>query len=39
VLVKVRDDGARPGSDIVADRPRSVRSGKTWQELARTAAG
>lgn len=33
ILVKVRDSGARPGSDIVAERPESVRSGRTWQEL------
>ena len=33
ILVKVRDSGARPGSDIVAEQPASVRSGKTWQEL------
>ena len=24
---------ARPGSDVVAERPASVRSGRTWQEL------
>jgi bifunctional non-homologous end joining protein LigD len=34
ILVKVRDENARPGSDIVAERPASVRSGKTWQDLA-----
>lgn len=34
ILVKVRDKEARPGSDIVAEQPASVRSGKTWQELA-----
>jgi len=34
VLVKARDEAARPGSDIVAERPESVRSGRTWQELA-----
>jgi hypothetical protein len=34
ILVKVRDEAARPGSDIVAEQPESVRSGKTWQELA-----
>jgi DNA ligase D-like protein (predicted 3'-phosphoesterase) len=34
VLVKVRDEHARPGSDIVAEAPASVRSGRTWQELA-----
>jgi DNA ligase D-like protein (predicted 3'-phosphoesterase) len=35
ILVKVRDEHARPGSDIVAERPASVRSGRTWQKLAR----
>lgn len=34
ILVKARDDQARPGSDIVAERPASVRSGRTWRELA-----
>src|ERR1700733_15474808 len=34
ILVKVRDEDARPGSDIVAEQPASVRSGKTWQEVA-----
>ena len=34
ILVKARDDAARPGSDIVAESPTSVRSGKTWQEVA-----
>jgi DNA ligase D-like protein (predicted 3'-phosphoesterase) len=34
ILVKARDDDARPGSDIVAECPASVRSGKTWQEVA-----
>jgi DNA ligase D-like protein (predicted 3'-phosphoesterase) len=33
ILVKVRDEHARAGSDIVAERPASVRSGKTWQDL------
>jgi bifunctional non-homologous end joining protein LigD len=33
ILVKVRDQHARPGSDITAERPASVRSGKTWQDL------
>ena len=33
ILVKVRDGAARPGSDIVAERPASVRSGRTWREL------
>src|SRR5206468_6543579 len=35
ILVKVRDEAARPGSDIVTERPASVRSGRTWQELRR----
>jgi DNA ligase D-like protein (predicted 3'-phosphoesterase) len=35
ILVKTRDEHARPGSDIVADQPASVRSGKTWQDLVR----
>ena len=34
VLVKTRDGHARPGSDIVAEQPWSVRSGRTWEELA-----
>lgn len=34
ILVKATDDQARPGSDIVAEQPASVRSGRTWQELA-----
>ena len=33
ILVKVRDAQARPGSDIAAERPQSIRSGKTWQDL------
>ena len=37
VLVKARDDAARPGSDVVAERPESVRSGLTWEEIARQA--
>jgi bifunctional non-homologous end joining protein LigD len=38
ILVKVRDDYARAGSDIVAERPASVRSGKTWQDLMNQAS-
>ncbi|HEY7015908.1 MAG TPA: DNA polymerase ligase N-terminal domain-containing protein [Streptosporangiaceae bacterium] len=34
ILIKTRDEHARPGSDIVADHPASVRSGRTWQDLA-----
>ena len=33
LLVKRRDDEARPGSDVVAERPRSVLSGRTLDEL------
>jgi bifunctional non-homologous end joining protein LigD len=33
LLVKMVDEAARRGSDIVAERPESVRSGRTWQEL------
>jgi bifunctional non-homologous end joining protein LigD len=34
ILVKTRDSAARPGSDITAERPESVRSGRTWPDLA-----
>ena len=34
ILIKTRDDHARPGSDIVAEQPRSVRSGRAWKDLA-----
>ena len=33
LLIKRRDDEARPGSDIAAERPESVASGRTLQEL------
>jgi DNA ligase D-like protein (predicted 3'-phosphoesterase) len=33
ILVKARDEFSRPGSDITADRPESVRSGRKWQDL------
>jgi DNA ligase D-like protein (predicted 3'-phosphoesterase) len=33
LLIKRRDDDARPGSDIVAERPESVASGRTLAEL------
>ena len=33
LLIKRRDDEARPGSDIVAERPESVISGRTLEEL------
>ena len=34
VLVKTVDDAARRGSDIAAERPESVRTGRTWQDVA-----
>ncbi len=34
ILVKVADDDARRGSDVVRDEPASVRSGRTWQQVA-----
>jgi DNA ligase D-like protein (predicted 3'-phosphoesterase) len=33
LLIKRRDDEARPGSDIVAERPESVISGRTLSQL------
>jgi DNA ligase D-like protein (predicted 3'-phosphoesterase) len=33
LLIKRKDDAARPGSDVVAESPRSVKSGKTLAEL------
>ncbi len=38
LLVKRRDDDARPDSDVVADRPASVLSGRTLEELLRASA-
>jgi DNA ligase D-like protein (predicted 3'-phosphoesterase) len=35
ILVKTRDGSAQPGSDIVAEQPDSVRSNRSWQDLAR----
>jgi bifunctional non-homologous end joining protein LigD len=34
ILVKAADEEARPGSDIAEERPASVRSGRTWDEVA-----
>jgi DNA ligase D-like protein (predicted 3'-phosphoesterase) len=34
LLIKRRDEDARPGSDVVAESPRSVSSGRTLEELA-----
>ncbi len=36
LLIKRRDEYARPGSDIVAEQPRSVHSGSTLEELLDT---
>jgi DNA ligase D-like protein (predicted 3'-phosphoesterase) len=36
LLIKRRDDDARPGSDVVAERPASVLSGRTLGELLHT---
>ncbi len=36
ILVKVRDEEARPGSDITAEQPASVRSGRTWENVAQS---
>lgn len=33
LLIKRRDDEARPGSDVVAEAPRSVASGRTLDDL------
>jgi ATP-dependent DNA ligase len=33
LLIKRRDEQARPGSDIVAERPESVASGRTLDEV------
>jgi DNA ligase D-like protein (predicted 3'-phosphoesterase) len=35
LLIKRRDEDARPGSDVVAERPESVKSGLTLEESAR----
>ncbi|MGO9447696.1 MAG: DNA polymerase ligase N-terminal domain-containing protein [Solirubrobacteraceae bacterium] len=35
LLIKRRDEQARPGSDIVAEKPASVLSGRTLQEILR----
>ena len=34
LLVKKVDDEARRGGDITAERPESVKTGRTWQEVA-----
>jgi hypothetical protein len=35
LLIKRRDEYARPGSEVTAERPESVRSGATLDELLR----
>ncbi len=39
LLIKRRDEEAEPGSDVVAERPESVRSGKTLDELLGSSGG
>jgi DNA ligase D-like protein (predicted 3'-phosphoesterase) len=34
ILVKASDERARPGSDVVGEAPASVRSGRTWEQVA-----
>jgi bifunctional non-homologous end joining protein LigD len=34
ILVKAEDSDARRGSDVVAEAPASVRSGRTWEQVA-----
>ena len=34
ILIKTRDSHARPGSDIVTEQPASVRTGRSWEDLA-----
>jgi bifunctional non-homologous end joining protein LigD len=39
ILVKARDEHARPGSDIVSESPASVRSRRTWEQVAADGGG
>jgi DNA ligase D-like protein (predicted 3'-phosphoesterase) len=39
LLIKRRDEEARPGSDVVAERPQSALTGRTLEELLRDDAG
>jgi len=39
LLIKRKDEQARPGSDVVAESPRSVASGKTLEELSLEGLG
>lgn len=36
LLVKAADEWARRGSDVATEQPWSVRTGRTWQEVAAT---
>jgi DNA ligase D-like protein (predicted 3'-phosphoesterase) len=38
LLIKRRDDLARPGSDVVAEQPTSVQSGRTLEEILKDEA-
>jgi DNA ligase D-like protein (predicted 3'-phosphoesterase) len=38
LLIKRRDEEARPGSDIVAERPESVASGRTLEDLLKASS-
>jgi DNA ligase D-like protein (predicted 3'-phosphoesterase) len=38
ILVKMRDEAARDGSDVTAEQPASVRSGRTVQQVAQDGA-
>jgi DNA ligase D-like protein (predicted 3'-phosphoesterase) len=37
ILVKAVDDEARRGSDVVRESPASVRSNRTWEQVAKQA--
>jgi hypothetical protein len=39
LLIKRRDEEARPGSDIAAERPQSVLSDRTLDEVIRANSG
>ncbi|MEZ0229984.1 MAG: non-homologous end-joining DNA ligase, partial [Planctomycetota bacterium] len=39
MLIKVRDEHARPGSDIEAERPESILTGRRVEDLKTTAPG
>jgi DNA ligase D-like protein (predicted 3'-phosphoesterase) len=39
ILVKANDEAARPGSDVTSEQPGSVRTGRTWQEVAASSPG